>query len=111
MPEAHRAAGEWSPRRLIRWAAENGPCTGKLIRRVLDSRKHPQGLPRLGHPEAVGGDRLEAACRRALALGSCRYQSIESILRHRLDEQPLTEQPELALPDAHANIRGPDYYH
>ena len=116
MPEAHRAAGEWSPRRLMRWAAKNGPSTGELIRAVLGSRKHPQqayraclGILRLG--KAYGGERLEAACRRALALGSCRYKSIESILKNRLDEQPLAEQPELALPDAHSNIRGPDYYH
>ena len=116
MPEAHRQAGEWSPRRLMRWAARNGPSTGKLIRAVLGSRKHPQqayraclGILRLGN--AYGGKRLEAACRRALALGSCRYKSIESILRHRLDEQPLGEQTELTLPDAHGNIRGPEYYH
>ena len=42
---------------------------------------------------------------------SCRYKSIESILKHRLDEQPLEEQQELALPDGHDNIRGPAYYH
>ena len=47
----------------------------------------------------------------ALMLGSCRYKSIESILKHRLDEQPLEEQQELALPDTHDNIRGPAYYH
>jgi hypothetical protein len=46
---------------------------------------------------------------RALMLGSCRYKSIESILKHRLDEQPLEEQQELALPDTHDNIRGPAY--
>ena len=116
MPEAHRQAGEWSPRRLIRWAAKNGPATGQLIRAVLNSRKHPQqayraclGILRLG--KAYGGKRLEAACQRALALGSCRYKSIESILKNRLDEQPLAEQPELSLPDAHTNIRGPEYYH
>ena len=116
MPEAHRQAGEWSPRRLIRWAANNGPATGELIRTVLDSRKHPQqayraclGILRLG--KAYGGKRLDAACQRALALGSCRYKSIESILINRLDEQPLAEQPELALPNAHTNIRGPEYYH
>ena len=46
-----------------------------------------------------------------MTLGSCRYKSIESILKHRLDEQPLEEQQELALPDTHDNIRGPAYYH
>jgi transposase len=116
MPEAHRKAGEWSPERLARWAARTGPATEKLILRVLSARKHPQqayrsclGILRLG--KAYGEQRLEAACRRALTLGSHSYKSIESILKHRLDEQPLAEQPELALPEDHDNIRGPSYYH
>jgi len=53
----------------------------------------------------------EAACRRALILGSHSYKSIESILKHRLDDKPLAEQQELALPEDHDNIRGPSYYH
>ena len=116
MPESHRQAGEWSPRRLMQWAAKIGPATEKLIRTVLGSRKHPQqayrsclGILRLG--KAYGDERLEAACRRALTLGSCRYKSIESILKHRLDEQPLEEQQELPLPESHDNLRGPSYYH
>ena len=67
------------------------------------------GILRLG--KAYGDDRLEAACRRALTLGSHSYKSVESILRHRLDQQPLAEQTELALPEDHDNIRGPSYYH
>jgi transposase len=116
MPESHRQAGEWSPERLMRWASKTGAATEKLIQTVLGSRKHPQqayrsclGILRLSKP--YGDERLEAACRRALTLGSCRYKSIESILKHRLDEQPLEAQQELALPDTHDNIRGPAYYH
>ena len=116
MPESHRQSGEWSPERLTQWAAKTGPATEKLIRTVLASRKHPQqayrsclGILRLG--KTYGDERLEAACRRALTLGSCRYKSLESILKHRLDEQPLEEQQELSLPDTHDNIRGPAYYH
>jgi len=116
MPEAHRQAGDWSPERLAKWAAQSGPATEKLIRTVLGSRKHPQqayrsclGILRLG--KAYGDERLEAACRRALTLGSCRYKSIESILKHRLDEQPMEAQQELPLPEGHDNVRGPAYYH
>jgi transposase len=116
MPESHRQAGEWSPERLIAWAVKTGPATEKLIRTALSARKHPQqayrsclGILRLG--KSYGEARLEAACRRALMLGSCRYKSIESILKHWLDQQPLEEQKELALPDTHDNIRGPAYYH
>lgn len=115
MPESHRQAGEWTSERLILWASKTGPGTESLIRKALSTRKHPQqafrsclGILRLG--KAYGDERLEAACRRALLLGSCRYKSIESILKHRLDERPLEEQQELALPDTHDNIRGPAYY-
>ena len=116
MPEAHRQAGDWSPQRLANWAVKTGPATEKLILTVLSARKHPQqayrsclGILRLG--KAYGDDRLEAACRRALTLGSHSYKSIESILRHGLDKQPLAEQTELTLPEDHDNIRGPSYYH
>jgi len=116
MPEAHRQAGDWSPERLARWAAKTGPATEKLILTVLGARKHPQqayraclGILRLG--KAYGETRLEAACRRALILGSHSYKSIASILKHRLDDRPLTEQQELILPKDHDNIRGPSYYH
>ena len=116
MPESHRQAGEWTPQRLANWAAKTGPATEKLITTVLTSRRHPQqayrsclGILRLGN--AYGDARLEAACRRALILGSHSYKSIESILKHRLDDKPLAEQQELALPEDHDNIRGPSYYH
>ena len=111
MPEAHRQAGEWSPQRLGRWAAQIGPATDTLILRVLSARKHPQqayrsclGILRLG--KTFGNDRLEAACQRSLTLGSHSYKSLESILRHGLDRQPLSSQTEAELPTDHDNIRG-----
>jgi len=116
MPESHRHAGEWTPSRLTARAAKTGPATEKLILAALGARQHPQqayrsclGILRLG--KSYGDTRLEAACQRALMLGSYRYKSIESILKHRLDEQPLEVQQELPLPEDHANIRGATYYH
>ncbi len=116
MPEAHRAMGEWTPQRLTRWAESIGPATGTLIAAVIRERKHPQqayraclGILRLG--KSYGDPRLEAACRRALLLGAHRYRSVESILRHRLDEQSESTTTETTTPIAHDNIRGADYYH
>lgn len=115
MPKAHREYAEWTPQRLISWAEKAGPATAGVLSQVL-ARPHPQqgfrsclGIMRLG--ERFGQDRLEAACRRALLLGACRYKSIESILKRGLDRQPIPEQQELALPEAHDHLRGPDYYH
>ena len=55
--------------------------------------------------------RLELACRRALSLGACSYKSLESILRQGLESLPLAQANLPLLPDDHANLRGPGYYH
>ena len=116
MPKSHQQYSAWSPQRFIRWAEKIGPSTAGVITRVLSSRRHPQqsyrsclGILRLGEP--YSDKRLEAACGRALLLGSYRYKSIESILKHGLDSRPLPEQQELDIPEDHDNIRGPSYYH
>jgi len=55
---------------------------------------------------------LEAAAQRALALGATTYKSVESILKHGLEQQPLpTDEAATAETPAHANLRGADYYH
>ena len=81
----------------------------------MEDRPHPEhgfraclGLMRLG--KQYGADRLDAACRRALASSVVRYRSIESILKRGLDQIPLTDEaPETALPD-HVHVRGATYY-
>jgi transposase len=115
MPESHRRHLEWTPGRLIRWAEETGPATAQLVEGILQSRPHPEqgfrsclGLFRLGR--TYGSDRLEAACRRALALQAFSYRSVQSILKTGLDRQPLlTPVPEPERRE-HANVRGADYY-
>lgn len=118
LPEAHRRyAQQWSPQRFIRWAAAFGPATERLITDVLNRRRHPEqsyrscmGILRLG--KTYSDIRLERACARALTLGTTSVRSIESILKHRLDEQPeLIDDDTPALPTDHDNIRGPSYYH
>ena len=116
MPTSHQQYGDWSPQRLLHWAEKSGPATARVITTVLTARAHPQqgyrsclGILRLG--KSYGEERLEAACGRALLLGTSRYKSIESMLKHGLDNQPLPQQTELSLPPDHDNIRGPAYYH
>jgi len=116
MPKSHQQYADWSPQRFISWAEKIGPSTAGVITQSLSSRRHPQqsyrsclGILQLGKP--YGDKRLEAACGRALLLGSYRYKSIESILKHGLDSKPLPEQQELDIPEDHDNIRGPSYYH
>jgi len=116
MPHAHRAHLEWSPSRLLRWAATIGPATAALVEAILASRPHPEqgyrsclGLLRLD--KRYGAARVNAACARALAAGARSYRHVDSILRHGLDRQAA----QLVLPASrslgvHAHVRGPAYY-
>ena len=116
MPKAHQRYLEWTPERLVRWAEQTGPATAQVVAHILASRSHPQqgfrsclGIMRLG--KTYSPARLEAACQRALTLEAYAYRSIESILKHGLDQHPLpSERVSPPLPK-HANIRGPEYYH
>ena len=116
MPDSHRRHASWTPARIVSWARKTGPATAKLAEAVLASRPHPEqgfrtclGIVRLG--ERYGSERLEAAAERALALRSYTYRTVESILRHGLDHQPLpAEKPPTPPLPAHDNLRGPGYY-
>jgi transposase len=117
MPKAHAAHAEWTPERLVRWAAECGPAAAALVETILTTRRHPEqgfraclGVMRLG--KEYGAERLEAACARALAIAAPSFRSVHSILRHGLDRRPAPgEDATGSLPTAHENIRGADYYH
>jgi transposase len=116
MPKSHQKWAQWTPDRFIRWAGKIGVHTQKLIENVLNSRAHPQqgfrtclGILRLA--KSYGDDRLEAASRRAVAIGGTSYRSVESILKHNLDQKPLPDQSSKSPPIDHTNIRGARYYH
>jgi transposase len=114
MPRNHREYLEWTPSRILAWAGTIGEATEKLAETIISRREHPEqgyrsclGILRLG--KLYGQARLEAASRRALAIGAFRYKSVRSILENGLDREALPETlPLQAI--CHANIRGPDYY-
>jgi transposase len=114
-PKSHQKHLEWTPGRIVEWAQKTGPSCAELVRQIMESRPHPEqgfraclGIIRLG--KAAGQERLEAACRRALHFKTCSYRSVESILKHRLDQQPLEQELPFNSPH-HSNVRGRDYYH
>jgi transposase len=116
MPKAHQKHLEWTPSRLIAWAAKVGPHVEALVRSILDSRPHPEqgyrsclGILRL--EKRYGGERLDAACARALQAGARSYRHVESILRHGLDRLPRDQERPTPKPLTHDNVRGRDYYH
>lgn len=114
MPSAHRRYAEWTPERLRQWAAEIGPATGELVAGMMERRPHPEqgfrsGLGVIGLAKTVKSERLEAACRRALELGTYSYRSVQSMLRAGLEQAP-ARRGTPAPAASHENVRGPGYY-
>jgi len=114
MPSAHRRYRDWTHERIRREAAAVGDDAAALVEVILRSRPHPeQGFRScigiLSLVKRHGAERVDAACARALALGTRSYSSVATILRNRQDQAASggTEAPSLL----HENIRGPGYYH
>jgi transposase len=116
MPSSHRRYRDWTHERIQREAAAIGGDAAALVEIVLRSRPHPeQGFRScigiLGLRKRYGVERLDAACAKALALGTRSYSSVAAILKNKQDSktapQRETDQPSLL----HDNIRGPGYYH
>jgi len=79
-------------------------------------RPHPEqgfraclGIVRLARP--FGAARLDAACARAIEIGTLSYRSVRSILDHKLDRHDAPKPAADSAPIRHANIRGPRYSH
>ena len=114
MPKAHLEYAEWTPQRIVSWAAQTGTATAEVVEIIL-SRK---AFPEIGYRSCMGiislakrytKERLEAACKRAVLIKGVSYKSIKSILENKLDQKALPQQLEL-ITVAHENIRGTDYY-
>lgn len=115
MPSSHRAHAEWSPSRILAWAAKTGSATRDLCDAILTERPHPEqgfrsclGILRLG--KRFGEERLEAACARANRAHARSYRHIESILKKGLDRAPIDDGTASTKPIAHENVRGPNEY-
>jgi len=115
-PKSHQAHLEWTPSRLVNWAASVGPHTSRLFERILEDKPHPEmgyraclGLMRLAREYSP--QRMEGAAQRALETGACRYQSVKSILKNSLDGMPVASDLSSAPPSPHDYIRGSEYFH
>jgi transposase len=114
-PEKHQDL-EWTSSRIAERGRDAGPFTVAVLKKIMETRKHPElgyraclGVVRLG--KRYTNERLEAACRRALAMNVCSYRSIKSILESSLDWQALEPVEIPAVhEEVHANVRGPEYY-
>lgn len=116
-PKSHRKHLEWTPSRLLEWAATIGPATMEVFDRIMAGKRHPEqgyrsclGILRLG--SQYSKERMEAAARRAVTLNACTYQSMKSMLKLNLDTVvPMAHQVNTGTPPLnHPNVRGPEYF-
>jgi transposase len=113
MPSSHRRYRDWTHERILREAATVGDDAAALVEIILRARPHPEqgfrsciGILRL--VTRYDAERVDAACARALALGTRSYSSVATILKNAQEKKAADpEQPSLF----HENIRGPGYYH
>ena len=115
-PKSHRDYGPWPPERMISWAGAAGPATKRVVESILKNRPHPeQGfrscMALIRDTRGFGTARTEAACVRALEIGSPTRKSVSMILKRGLDRV----EHELDVVDdarvvAHENVRGGDYF-
>lgn len=116
-PKSHQKHLEWTPGRLIDWARSVGPQCAQVVTHILQSKPHPEqgyraGLGIMRLARNYGNERMEAACRRALAADACSFRSLQSILKTKLDQQPLpgSDGDLTPLVRNHDNLRGQAYY-
>ena len=86
-----------------------------MVEKILEAQPHPEmgyrsclGIIRLGQRYPVA--RVEVAADRALLTGAVSYRSMESILRHNLDQQPIHPPSAPRSVPGHDVIRGAAYF-
>jgi hypothetical protein len=105
MPPEALAFRMQDPQWCMKQAQQVGPSCTALIEalfadRVLDNLRAAQGIISMG--KRFGPQRLEVACKRALAYDNPRYRTVKVILTKGLDqlaEETLTPE---ALPEAYS---------
>jgi transposase len=73
-PKSHQAHLEWTPSRMVSWAAKVGPHTAQLVERILDDKPHPE----MGYRSVLGlirsGEELMAHGRRRAGTADRRHR-------------------------------------
>jgi transposase len=113
MPPAHSAVANRTPDWVRGQAAKVGVATAAYVERLLTGRDHIEqgvrsclGILRLA--TRYPGERLEAACVRAIAAGACSSGFVEHLLK---SGQPLADAVVDDGVGEHRNVRGAGYYH
>ncbi len=116
MPPDHKKYIQWNGARFISWAAKIGKDTETVIRAILGSYKiEQQGykpcLALLKLADKYSGDRLEAACSKALTYTpQPSYKIIKGILAPGQDKNNETTATPIRSSSQYGFTRGAEYY-
>lgn len=104
----------WSPDDALSWAMTVGVNVHTFVGSRIETLTHKERgyqmtnrLKKLARD--FGEQRLDAACARALQLGTTSLSSLNSILARRLEGVDVAEPDEATF--EHTNLRGSGYYH
>ena len=114
LPSHHRFVSDWNPDKFISWASGYGKETEQYVRKVLESKQHPEQAYKscigiLSCGKKHGPSRLNNACKRGIYYNSFSYITIKNILMKGLDKKDSENPKQISLP-LHENIRGGAYY-
>lgn len=116
MPPAHKAQAQWTPQRLQQWAECIGPETGHWVQQRLNEKVHPEQAYRLclgllNLTRQYPAKRVNQACALANREGLTHLKPIKNILKSNRDQLQTSLPLNTALPQDHANVRGPKDFH
>ena len=109
-PERHSAVIDLTHEKLMQRSVAIGPATVEVLAQQVQRRRHPEealraslGILRLA--KDFSPDALERAAERAVALATFSYRALRALI-----SAPMTTPEQPALPLAHANVRGGEYF-
>ena len=110
-------SSDWSPDRFIKWAADVGPSTLEVIKRILSSRVIVEqtfntALSILSLTKSHSKERIEEASREALSkVNSPRYKHIKAILSQTKEkENTVSRTADTNTVKAKGCLLGKDYF-
>jgi transposase len=118
LSSTHKFYSDWNPEFFRKKALPHGEYVLACIEKILASQDYPEisykrslGIIQLNR--SYGSERLNNACKRALATDSCSYLRIKNILKNNMDRLPLFDdkvEPIKPHIPFHSNIRGASTY-
>jgi transposase len=114
-PAHHRFYLEWTPERIISWASETSVHARSLVKAILERATYPDQAYRscvgiINFSKKYPVERLDIACRMALAEGSHSYQAVKKILEKGRDLIAASDEKNQRTLPFHENLRGQAAY-